>query len=139
MPHTHEIVHAAGGPHGGKMQEVMEKKEIERAAPRNATEAAITCRPFASNGDVCALDGVMRDFSSQGSYIEMSQKFEPGAILIMRTVRYPQCRHLSLTKSGRDPSAWPTSNGNRNWLTQTPFVLVWGYAILINQRIFSTL
>ena len=89
MLHTHEIVHAAGGPHGGKMQEVMEKKEIERAAPRNATEAAITCRPFASNGDVCASDGVMRNFSSQGSYIETSQKFEPGAILIMRMVRYP--------------------------------------------------
>ncbi|WP_372683528.1 hypothetical protein [Desulfosarcina sp.] len=67
----------------------MKNKEIERAAPRNATEAAITCRPFSSTCEICVSDGVMRNFSSQGSYIETSHKFESGTILIMRIVLYP--------------------------------------------------
>ena len=89
MPHTHEIVHAAGGPHGGKMQEVMEKKEIERAAPRIATEAAITCRPFTSCGAAHTADAVMRNYSGEGLYIEASREFKLGTILHMRMVRYP--------------------------------------------------
>lgn len=64
-------------------------KEIERAAPRNMTEAAITCRPFTSTCAICVSDGVMRNFSSQGSYIETSHKFEAGTILIVRMVLYP--------------------------------------------------
>ena len=31
----------------------------------------------------------MRDFSSQGSYIETSHKYQSGTILIVRTLRYP--------------------------------------------------
>jgi hypothetical protein len=72
-----------------KMQEILKKKEIERVAPRNATEAAITCRPFASTCAICASDGVMRNFSSQGAYIEVLHKFESGTILILRMVLYP--------------------------------------------------
>ena len=65
------------------------KKKIRRVAPRNPTEAAITCRPYASTGAICASAGVMRNFSSQGSYIETSRKYKSGTILIMRMVRYP--------------------------------------------------
>jgi len=32
----------------------------------------------------------MRNFSSEGSYIETSHKYKSGTILIMRMVRYPQ-------------------------------------------------
>jgi hypothetical protein len=89
IPHTQEIAHDAGGPHGEKMQEKIEKKEIERVAPRIATEAAITCRPFASYGAAQSADAVMRNFSDEGSYIETSCEFKLGTILHMRVVRYP--------------------------------------------------
>ncbi len=62
---------------------------MKRVAPRNPTEAAITCRPYASTGTIRASDGVMRNFSSQGSYIETSHNYKSGTILIMRMVRYP--------------------------------------------------
>lgn len=76
------------GFHGEKMQET-EKIKTERVSPRNPTEAAITCRPYTSTGRVCASAGVMRNFSSQGFYIETSRKYQSGTILIMRMVRYP--------------------------------------------------
>lgn len=72
------------------MKESVEKKEIERAVPRIATEAAVTCRPFVSNGDVRALDGVMRNFSEEGSYIETSHNYQSGTILIMQIMCYPR-------------------------------------------------
>ena len=78
-----------GAPYGGKMQEKIEKREIERVAPRIATEAAITCRPFASCGDAHSIDAVMRNFSEKGSYIETSSEFKLGTILQMRVVDYP--------------------------------------------------
>ncbi|MDX2455283.1 hypothetical protein [Desulfosarcina sp.] len=71
------------------MQNTIEKKPIERVSPRNPTEAAITCRPYASTDTIYASAGVMRNFSSQGSYIETSHKYQSGTILIMRMVRYP--------------------------------------------------
>ena len=74
--------------HGENMQASM-KKKIRRVAPRNPTEAAITCRAYASTGAICASDGVMRNFSTQGSYIETSHNYQSGTILIMRMVRYP--------------------------------------------------
>jgi hypothetical protein len=89
MPHTQKVANDAGGPHGEKMQEIMERKEIERVAPRIATEAAITCRPFTSCGAAHTADAVMRNFSEEGSYIEASREFKLGTILHMRMVRYP--------------------------------------------------
>ncbi len=77
------------GYNGENMQNSMEKKTIERIAPRNPTEAAITCRPYASTGAIYSSAGVMRNFSSQGSYIETSRNYQSGTILILRMVRYP--------------------------------------------------
>ena len=71
------------------MQGTTEKKSKKRAAPRNPTVAAITCWPHTSCGTICASDGVMRNFSSGGSYIETSHKYQSGTILIVRTLRYP--------------------------------------------------
>lgn len=62
---------------------------MERAAPRNPTEAVITCRPYTSCGSMRATDGVMRNYSSQGSYVETVHRFKSGTILILRMVRYP--------------------------------------------------
>ncbi len=87
--HSRESRKDAIGYNGENMQNTMEKKTIERIAPRNPTEAAITCRPYASTGAIYASAGVMRNFSSQGSYIETSHKYQSGTILIMRMVRYP--------------------------------------------------
>ena len=63
-------------------------KESKRIEPRNPTEAGIACRPFTS-GFIKNSDGVMRNFSSVGSYIETSGKFEPGTILLVRMTQFP--------------------------------------------------
>ena len=67
----------------------MENKTIRRYAPRNPTKAAITCQPFASSSAFRASDGIMRNFSCNGSYIETSCEFKSGTILIVRMTRYP--------------------------------------------------
>ena len=77
------------GYNGENMQNTMQKKTIARIAPRNPTEAAITCRPYASTDTIYSSAGVMRNFSSQGSYIETSRNYQSGTILILRMVRYP--------------------------------------------------
>ena len=71
------------------MKNTPEKKKRTRAAPRNSTEAVITCRPYTSSGAVRLSDGVMRNFSSDGSYIETSHEFKSGTILIVRMLFYP--------------------------------------------------
>ncbi|WP_372683127.1 hypothetical protein [Desulfosarcina sp.] len=65
------------------------KKKTRRVSPRNPTEAAITCRPYASTDPINSSAGVMRKFSSQGSYIETSNNSQSGTILVMRMVRHP--------------------------------------------------
>lgn len=67
-----------------------EKKEmIVRAAQRNPTEVAIICQPYSSNSTMRPADGVMRNFSTEGSYIETSCQFKSGTILIVRMVGCP--------------------------------------------------
>ena len=71
------------------MKNATEKKVAVRVAPRNPTEAAVTCRPYASSGSIHTTDGVMRNFSNGGFYIETSRKYQSGTILIVRMVCYP--------------------------------------------------
>lgn len=61
----------------------------KRTAPRNPTEADITCRPFDSRGTIDVSDGIMRNFSSQGCYVETSHKYKSGTIVIVRILCYP--------------------------------------------------
>ena len=77
------------------MQIAKQEKEKRRVAPRNPTEATIACRPFTSSGATHTVDGVMRNFSEEGSYIETPHKFKLGTILHLRMVYYPP-RSLSL-------------------------------------------
>jgi hypothetical protein len=73
------------------MQQSTTMNEVgRRTASRNLTEATITCRPYASTFNICVSDGVMRNFSSEGSYVETSHEYKSGTILIMRMLRYPQ-------------------------------------------------
>ena len=81
----------------------MKKKVIKRFVPRNPTEAVITCRPYTSSREVFASNGVMRNFSSGGSYIETSDKYESGTILIVRMVSYPKI------PSSTADEEWPRS------------------------------
>ena len=81
--------------HGEKMKKTTKRKMIARDAQRNSTETAITCHPYTSSGAAQSSDGVMRNFSSSGSYIETSLEYKSGTILIVRTLRYPP-RPLSL-------------------------------------------
>lgn len=74
---------------GEDMQVISERNVMERAALRNPTKAAVTCRPFTSSGAIRISDGVMRNFSSLGSYVETSNKFTSGSVLIVRMVCYP--------------------------------------------------
>lgn len=71
------------------MKDTPEKKKRKREAPRSPTDAAITCRPYTSSGAAHVSDGVMRNFSSDGSYIETSHGFKSGTILIVRMLFYP--------------------------------------------------
>ena len=57
-----------------------------RAVDRVATEVAVVCRPYASTGNVRSAQGVLRNYSSQGAYIETDLKCKSGAILIVRIV-----------------------------------------------------
>lgn len=65
-----------------------DEKEVQRASVRCPAQAAVTCRPYVSQRALTAADGILRNFSSQGSYVETTHKFEAGAILIVRMVRY---------------------------------------------------
>ena len=65
----------------------MKKKSFndDRDDERIVTKVAIICQPYASSGNVRPAQGVIRNFSSQGSYIEIDRKFKSGTILIVRT------------------------------------------------------
>ena len=71
------------------MNDTTKKEIIARTAPRNPTEAAVTCQPYASSETINSSDGVMRNFSSEGSYIETSRNYKSGTILIVRMLHYP--------------------------------------------------
>lgn len=73
-----------------------------RAYHRNPTEAGINCRPF-SSGIQQGADGIMRNFSTTGSYIETSCRFNPGTILIVRMTQFPS-----------DTSSLPAEGGLRS-------------------------
>jgi hypothetical protein len=71
-------------------------KSKKRTQPRNPTEAVITCRPYTSM-TIQAHDGVIRNFSSDGIYIETSGNFKPGTILLVRTTLRSPASSLSAT------------------------------------------
>lgn len=62
-------------------------KHCQRLANRMTVEAAVLCRPYASSAGCHAVDGIMRNFSNQGIYVETHRKFEPGSILVVRMIR----------------------------------------------------
>jgi hypothetical protein len=64
-------------------------RKNHRNTSRDFVEAPITCQPFTSKETVGSLDGVMRNFSSTGLYIESDTKFNIGTVLIVRVTDYP--------------------------------------------------
>jgi len=75
MNEAHATIRAATGKH------------CRRSTKRMAVEATVLCRPYASSAGCHAVDGIMRNFSSQGIYIETHHKFERGSILVVRMIR----------------------------------------------------
>jgi hypothetical protein len=71
------------------MEDTPEVMTIEWAALRSPTEVSITCRPFTSSGTIRSSEGVMHNFSSEGSYIETTENYSARTILIVRMVGYP--------------------------------------------------
>lgn len=66
------------------MEGTLERKIIERVALRNPIEAAVTCRPFSSSGAFRTSEGVMYNCSIEGSYIETTNNYQTGTILIVQ-------------------------------------------------------
>ena len=83
------------------MEKTSPQKKGQRAASRQPTEALITCQPFTSNTSRHASDGIMRNFSGNGFYIETSRPYSPETILLIRTVRYPQASPMSTDERPR--------------------------------------
>ena len=75
--------------HGVVKENTTEKISVERESMRISTELAITCRPYTSTVFIRTTDGIMRNFSCNGSYIETSYEFKPGTILIVQIISYP--------------------------------------------------
>ena len=76
---------------GVQMKADIKNNVAKRFANRIPTEAAVTCMPFASSGENRVIaDGVLCNFSSKGLYIETTDQYQSGAILIVRIVRYPK-------------------------------------------------
>jgi len=85
---------------GEVMSATPQEKIRPRAAPRIPSDATITCRPYASSGSTRAGDGVMRNFSEQGSYIEVPHQFPTGTILLVRMLRFPTSPRLTVDQEG---------------------------------------
>ena len=72
-----------------------------RTDDRNPITVDVVCQPYGSSRNPCLAQGVMRNFSSQGSYVEIDRQFKSGTILIVRTVG---CRSLpSESNKGEEP------------------------------------
>jgi hypothetical protein len=85
------------------MEATSKKEKTRRTALRNHTQAHIICKPYTSDGVFRKVEGVMRNFSRNGSYIETSQPFKSGTILILRMEQYPS------VPSSADSDQWPRS------------------------------
>ena len=57
-----------------------------RTDERFATEAEIVCHPYSSTRTMRSVQGVIRNFSRGGLYIEIDHAFKTGTILIVRMV-----------------------------------------------------
>ena len=66
----------------------MKENRNQRIEPRNRTEVLITYRPFASSGAFQSADGVMRNFSDGGFYIETTRAVSERTTLILRIIRF---------------------------------------------------
>jgi hypothetical protein len=90
-------------------------KSKKRTRLRNPIEAAVTCRPFTSI-TIQPYNGVIRNFSSDGFYIETSGSFKPGTILLVRTTFRSPASSLSATGE----SARSISLAEIKWVQELP-------------------
>ena len=67
----------------------VEKETIPRIEPRIPTEVPVNCRPFASSHIGRSSDGVMRNFSGGGLYVETCSEIMEGTTLIIRVIHFP--------------------------------------------------
>jgi hypothetical protein len=71
------------------MEKMIDRELARRAVPRRPTDAAVICRPYVSGATGQCVDGIMRNFSRQGSYVELCGTYECGTILIVRILACP--------------------------------------------------
>ena len=80
----------------------------QRKSERRRTAVAIVCQPYSSSRAERTVDGVMRNLSNGGFYMETRHPFKNGSILIVRTrggppepswrVESPRPRSISLAE-----------------------------------------
>lgn len=80
------------------MQKTAEQEKRKLSVRDDQMEVAITCRPYGSSGALPTSGGVMRGFTEDGLYIETTNRYNEGTILVVRVDRYPSFTS-SLTKS----------------------------------------
>lgn len=87
----------------------MKKPVIDqRKTERHETAVAVVCQPYTSRRAERTIDGVMRNLSDGGFYMETRHPFKNGSILIVRTrggppepsgrVESPRPRSISLAE-----------------------------------------
>jgi len=60
--------------------------QASRTDERFATEVEIICQPFGSTRTMRSVQGLIRNFSRRGLYIETDHAFKTGTILMVRMV-----------------------------------------------------
>jgi hypothetical protein len=61
----------------------------KRAFSRIYVKTEVTCRSFAGRIDVRTSDGILRNFSADGAYIESSDPYVPGSIIVLNMIHFP--------------------------------------------------
>lgn len=66
-----------------------QQQTSKRSLARVPTRAGVTCRLFTSIGGMAGSDGELLNVCNNGSYMVTSSAFNPGDVLLVRMVRYP--------------------------------------------------
>ena len=72
-----------------EMQAVTEKEAVRRFDPRFSTTAHVSCHRYASSDRAPVANGVIRNISNGGFYMETSHPYVAGTVLIVRMLSYP--------------------------------------------------
>ena len=77
------------------------KKVIEkRGSPRHSTAVEMVSRPYTSTGTIRQSNGIIRNFSNGGVYIETPHTYKSGTILVIRATMSAPASSACVTGEG---------------------------------------